>query len=126
MRRLPLFCLCLLFAVASSGDASGRPFTAHDLVTMARQRQASRFETLKTRYNSQMTSREIRRFCQLDKESMQLLKTSVNEIGLSARAHDKVLRTARTIADIAESEDIACEHVQEAINYRMLDRQIWT
>jgi magnesium chelatase family protein len=62
----------------------------------------------------------------LDRDSLNQLKTSVNEMGLSARAHDKVLRVARTIADLSESDAICLEHVQEAINYRMLDRQMWT
>ncbi len=57
---------------------------------------------------------------------MELLQASVNELGLSARAHDKVLRASRTIADLDQSEDIRPAHVQEAVNYRMLDRQLWT
>ena len=70
--------------------------------------------------------RQLRQFCRLDRESLNLLKSRVNEMGLSARAHDKVLRVARTIADLAESDAIRLEHVQEAINYPMLDRQMWT
>ena len=97
-----------------------------EAVVQARCVQAARFEEMNTRYNSQMSSRHIRRFCKLCKEGRELLKASVNEIGLSARAHDKVLRTARTIADLESSDDIRTEHLQEAVNYRMLDRQIWT
>ena len=56
---------------------------------------------------------------------MNLLKVSVNEMGLSARAHDKVLRLARTIADLDASEQIKFDHLSEAVNYRMLDRNLW-
>ncbi len=73
-----------------------------------------------------MTSRQIRQFCKLSDECQELLRNSVNEMGLSARAHDKVLRVSRTIADLDKSEDIQASHLNEAINYRMLDRQMWT
>ena len=78
------------------------------------------------RHNAQMSSRQIRQFCRLDTECLNLLKASVNELGLSARAHDKILRVARTIADLDESETIQVSHINEAINYRMLDRNLWT
>jgi magnesium chelatase family protein len=78
------------------------------------------------RYNAQMSTRQIREHCQLSAECMNLLKSAVNEMGLSARAHDKILRVARTIADLDVSETIEPPHISEAINYRMLDRQMWT
>jgi magnesium chelatase family protein len=57
---------------------------------------------------------------------MDLLRTSIQEMGLSARAHDKVLRVARTIADLDGRAEIMPEHLNEAVNYRMLDRQFWS
>ena len=94
-------------------------------VSEARRRQKSRFVHMNTRYNGQMKSREIREFCKLNETSKGLVKSSVNELGLSARAHDKILRVARTIADIDTSDEIQPEHITEAINYRILDRQMW-
>lgn len=95
-------------------------------VCAARCHQAERFQRSRVRCNAQMTSRQIRQFCPLDEECRNLLKSSVNELGLSARAHDKVMRVARTIADLDASERILIPHIQEAVNYRMLDRQMWT
>jgi len=95
-------------------------------VVAAREIEHRRFEHSRTRHNAQMTTRQIRQFCRLNAESQEVLKTSVNELGLSARAHDKVLRVARTIADLDQSDDIQVMHLQEAVNYRMLDRQVWT
>ncbi len=96
-----------------------------ELVVAARKFQLERFEGTSILYNAQMTSRQIREFCPLDAECMNLLKISVNEMGLSARAHDKVLRLARTIADLDSSDNIKIEHLSEAVNYRMLDRNLW-
>ena len=76
-------------------------------------------------YNAQMSSKQIREFCPLDAASMNMLKISVNEFGLSARAHDKVLRLSRTIADLDGSPNIQEYHLGEAINYRILDRDAW-
>ena len=92
----------------------------------ARQRQAERFADSDVRANAQMKSQQIRRYCPLDETCGNLLKSSVNELGLSARAHDKVLRVARTIADLEGSVEIQQSHLHEAVNYRMLDRNLWT
>jgi magnesium chelatase family protein len=95
-------------------------------VSGARHSQDLRFSKAKrTRCNAQMNSRQLREFCRLDRRCQTLMKNSVNEMGLSARAHDKVLRVARTIADLDDSEEIKDNHLGEAINYRMLDRQMW-
>ncbi|MCA9217152.1 MAG: ATP-binding protein, partial [Planctomycetales bacterium] len=106
----------------ASGTSTEQMRTA---VRDARRSQGERFANVQTRYNGQMKSREIREFCHLDDVSKGLVKASVNELGLSARAHDKILRVARTIADIDGSDVIRPEHVTEAINYRILDRQMW-
>lgn len=94
-------------------------------VDNARVLQTSRFAKTATRNNAQMTSRQIRQCCPLDDVCTNLLRQSINELGLSARAHDKILRVARTIADLEKSETIRPEHLSEAVNYRMLDRSYW-
>ena len=94
-------------------------------VVNARKAQLERFQGTSINYNAQMSSRQIRKYCKLDSEGMNILKVSVNELGLSARAHDKVLRLSRTIADLQSSESIQDHHLTEAINYRMLDRDVW-
>jgi magnesium chelatase family protein len=99
-------------------------------VQAARRCQAERFHAAgngaRPLYNGHMTSRQIREFCPLGPDAMELLKHSVTELGLSARAHDKVLRVARTIADLDVAPDIQLNHLSEAINYRVLDRQMWS
>ena len=72
-----------------------------------------------------MSSRQLRRHCQLDEEGRGLLKTAMEELGLSARAHDRILRVARTIADLEGSPHLRPSHLSEAINYRSLDRKLW-
>jgi magnesium chelatase family protein len=110
----------------SSERAGTTSAMMREQVVAARAIQAQRFAGSKTRYNGQMSSRQIRTHCKLDDASAETLRTNVNDLGLSARAHDKVLRVARTIADLEGKESIQQHHLQEAINYRMLDRQMWT
>jgi magnesium chelatase family protein len=100
--------------------------TMRDHVTAAQAVQAARFVKSKTRQNAQMSTREIRAFCRLTDAGMNHLRASIQELGLSARAHDKILRVARTIADLEGQADILAEHVNEAVNYRVLDRQFWS
>ena len=71
-----------------------------------------------------MSSRQIRQFCKLDQAGELLLKQAMTELGLSARAHDKVLRISRTIADLEGVENIQAHHLAEAIQYRRLDRRM--
>ena len=77
-----------------------------------------------TTTNATMTSRQVRQFCKLDPAGETILKQAMTELGLSARAHDKVLRIARTIADLEGSAEIAAHHLAEAIQYRRLDRKL--
>jgi magnesium chelatase family protein len=72
-----------------------------------------------------MTSRQVREFCQLDHSCQQMLRHSVEDMGLSARAHDKILRVARTIADVEGDPSIGEMHLAEAIGYRSVDRELW-
>ena len=110
--------------------SGGPPGTSSEVirgqVRTARQRQIARFDGGPTRHNADMTHRQTRQFCSLDGECQNLLRAAMTELGLSARAHDKVLRVARTIADLDSSEAIRPQHLNEAINYRMLDRHLWT
>jgi magnesium chelatase family protein len=110
--------------------ASKRPGTSsaqmREQVVAARAIQAKRFAGTHVHFNAQMSSRMIREFCPIDSMSRELLKASINDLGLSARAHDKILRVSRTLADLEEEDQIQVYHVSEAINYRMLDRQMWT
>jgi magnesium chelatase family protein len=95
-----------------------------ELVERARRTQRERFDGLATRFNAQMTSRQTRDFCRLDKEGRERVRRSLEQLGLSARAYDKILRLARTIADVEEQPEVLPTHVSEAINYRTLDRQM--
>jgi len=110
-----------------SRGAPGTPSASmREAVAAARAAQAARFEGNGTRHNADMSHRQTRQFCKLDEECQNILKGAMAEMGLSARAHDKVLRVARTIADLDGSESIRPNHLNEAINYRMLDRNLWT
>ena len=72
-----------------------------------------------------MLSRDIREFCNIDSDGEVLLKITMMKLGLSARAYDRILKVARTIADLGGSEEIRPEHLGEAIQYRSLDRNLW-
>jgi magnesium chelatase family protein len=94
-------------------------------VVAAREIQKQRFKGDRNTLNGRMNPRQIRKHCKLDAAAESILKSAMEEMGLSARAHDKILRVARTIADLDQSETIASQHLHEAINYRTLDRNYW-
>ena len=95
-------------------------------VTKARQIQSERFLMFENiHYNAQMGVKQIRQFCKLDEASLQLLKTAMERLNLSARAYDRILKVARTIADLEGLENITGNHISEAIQYRSLDRDGW-
>jgi magnesium chelatase family protein len=75
--------------------------------------------------NLRMSTRYLKAFCALDESTLELLKMAMNELKLSARAYDRILKVARAIADLEGSERLTSEHISEAIQNRSLDRQLW-
>jgi magnesium chelatase family protein len=95
-------------------------------VMAARERQARRFARAKNKTNGRMSHRAIKEYCALDSESSQLLEKAMEDLHFSARAYDRILKVARTIADLAGDDHIRHPHLFEAISYRTLDRTLWT
>jgi len=107
------------FKSESSADIRAR-------VIKARELQSERFSDSKEVYcNAQMSSKEVRQVCRINEAGQMLLKRAMEKLGLSARAYDRILKVSRTIADLADSEEIRIEHLAEAIHYRSLDRDGW-
>jgi magnesium chelatase family protein len=90
----------------------------------ARKTQLDRFKGMKIYSNAQMSNRHIKKFCQINETSQKLLETAIDTFGLSARAYTRILKVARTIADLEGHEDIHSSHLSEAIQYRTLDRNL--
>jgi magnesium chelatase family protein len=98
---------------------------AHRIIE-ARHLQQQRFTThSQTRCNARMTPTELRKACSLQRESQEILKKAITDLNFSARAYDRILKVARTIADLADAENVATEHLLEALSYRSLDRRLW-
>jgi magnesium chelatase family protein len=109
-----------------SGDQPSESSNAiRERVAKARQIQQLRFEGLGIHCNSQMTTQHLKKHCGLDEPSQALLKTAMEKFNLSARAYDRILKVARTIADLDGEESIKPSFIAEAIQYRNLDRSIW-
>ena len=94
-------------------------------VDKARSIQRGRLKDEGIFHNARMSHKQVRKFCVLGKEESELLKMAMTELNFSARAYDKILKVSRTIADLAESENIKTEHLSEAIQYRSLDREFF-
>ena len=93
----------------------------------ARTHQRERFKKHKERIfaNAQMNTRQIRSYCELGADAERLLERAMQQQGLTARAHDRILKVARTIADLEGAESLSVAHLAEAIQYRTLDRSYW-
>jgi magnesium chelatase family protein len=114
------------FEKLSDKSASEDSNTIRDRVIAAREIQKKRFENYRGIYcNAMMETTLIRKYCELDVAGQNTIKMAVERLGLSARAYDRILKVSRTIADLAESENILPRHLAEAINYRNLDREGW-
>ncbi len=111
-----------------SSDRKGEPSEKiRERVQHAREFQTERFKNRKQMYcNADMQSKDIRKYCKVDDTGKALLKAAITKLGLSARAYDRILKVSRTIADLEGAADIRPEHLSEAIQYRSLDRQMWT
>ena len=94
-------------------------------VNKARHIQLMRYKGRQVYSNSQLTPDLMKVHCELDKETNELLREAYNTLGLSARAHNRILKVARTIADLAGEESIKMEHIAEAIQYRALDKKFF-
>jgi magnesium chelatase family protein len=110
-----------------SSKTPGESSTAiRERVEKARGIQRTRFaKSPKVRCNARMSAQLLKRHCALDEAAEGMMKMAMTELNFSARAYDRILKVARTIADLAESENILADHVGEAIQYRTLDRNMW-
>ena len=114
------------FKELSSETRGEKSLTIRDRVNAARRVQLERFKAEKNMFcNAHMESCDIRKYCKIDDKSQSLLALAISKQGLSARAYDRILKVARTIADIAGTPSIEMGHVAEAIHYRTLDRNLW-
>ena len=110
-----------------SGLGRGEPSTAiRERVAACRTRQRERFKQLpRVTCNASMPAREVQHFCALGTDAAELLKMAMGELNFSARAYDRIIKVARTIADMAGADTIDANHISEAIQYRSLDRMMW-
>jgi magnesium chelatase family protein len=108
-----------------AGNALEGSAQIRERVLRAREVQLNRFAAERIFSNAQMSSRQIRTYCELSSEGENMLEGAMSQQGLSARAHDRILKVTRTIADLDGSAQIESRHIAEAIQYRALDRTYW-
>ena len=114
------------FSELTSERMSEHSEVIRDRVMKARDLQEKRYSEKEGIYcNAQMSTNQLKQICEIGEAGKQLLKTAMDRLGLSARAYDRILKVSRTIADLAESENIETAHLAEAIQYRSLDREGW-
>lgn len=111
--------------IASKREKAEKSEEIRKRVNKAREIQNKRFEGSDTNCNAKMSSAQTKKYCQLNDEAQILIKSAFENMALSARAYDKILRVARTIADLDSKEEISAEHIAEAVQYRSLDRKYW-
>ncbi len=115
------------FREMTSERAAESSARIRERVIAARGKQHERFKgRARVSCNARMSTRDLKEHCALDSTSLELLKFAMSDLRLSARAYDRILKVARTIADLAGSDRIVADHVSEAVNFRSLDRQLWT
>lgn len=115
----------LRYKQLASNQPAENSATIKKRIASAHKKQKKRFSAKKIDYNSRMNTRQLKKYCPLDKECEELLKTAIEELNLSGRAYHKIIKVSRTIADLAEEENIKKEHLLEAIQYRSLDQEIF-
>ena len=116
----------LKYSDLASSEPSGEPSAAiRERVQQARDLQHGRYDGEPIRCNAQMGSKHVKKFCAATDDAKELLKTAILNLGISARAYDRILKVARTVADLAQSDTIHAEHISEAIQYWSFDRGLW-
>ncbi len=113
------------FSELSSERETEKSAAVRERVVRARNVQEQRYKGTKMHGNAQISTQQLRKYCRIDATGQALLQKAMERLGLSARAYDRILKVARTIADLAGSADIRTEHLAEAIQYRSLDREGW-
>jgi magnesium chelatase family protein len=113
------------FRDISSKRSGENSASIRERVVAARKIQHRRFAGRKVSCNARLGSRELKEFCTISDDTLELLKIAMQQANLSARAYDRILKVSRTIADLAGAERITSDHVGEAVQFRSLDRQLW-